>query len=52
MRSQLEDFERDNAGRLETLEKMETVQELLEQLKDDESLQAYLDAMRDAMDQL
>lgn len=52
MRQQLENFERENAGRLETLEKMETVQELLEELKDDESLQAYLDAMRDAMDQL
>ena len=52
MRQRLEDFERNNAGSLEMAEKMQTIQELIEELKDDEGLQAYLDAMREAMEQL
>ena len=52
MQQQLEEFERNNSGSLELLQKMETVQELMQELRDDESLQAYLDAMRDAMDEL
>lgn len=52
LRNQMEDFERENAGSLETLEKMEMIQELLADLKDDESLQAWLEAMQEAMDEL
>ena len=52
LRQQMDDFERDNAGNLETLEKMEMIQELLQELKDDESLQAWLEAMQEAMDEL
>lgn len=52
MQQQLEDFERNNAGSLELLQKMETIQELLQELRDDQSLQAYLDAMREAMNEL
>lgn len=52
MRRQMEDFERDNAGNVETLDKMEMIQDLLKELKDDESLQAWLEAMQDAMDEL
>ena len=52
MQRQLEEFERNNAGSLELAEKMETIQELMESLQDDESLQAYLEAMEEAMDQL
>jgi len=52
MQQQLEEFERNNAGSLELAEKMETVQELMESLQDDESLKAYLEAMEEAMEQL
>ncbi len=52
LRQQMEDFGRDNAGNLETLEKMEMIQELLQDLKDDETLQAWLEAMQEAMDEL
>jgi len=52
LRQQMEDFERDNAGNLETLEKMEMIQDLLQDLKDDESLQAWLEAMQEAMDEI
>lgn len=52
LRRQAEEFERDNAGNLETLEKMEMIQDLLQELKDDESLQAWLEAMQEAMDEL
>lgn len=52
MQQQLEEFERNNSGSLELLQKMETVQELMQELRDDESLQAYLEAMREAMDEL
>ena len=52
LRRQMEDFERDNAGNMETLEKMEMIQELLEDLKNDETLQAWLEAMQEAMDEL
>lgn len=52
LRRQMEDFQRDNAGSMETLEKMEMIQDLLQELKDDQSLQAWLEAMQDAMDEL
>ena len=52
MQQQLEEFERNNAGSLELAEKMETIQELMESLQDDQSLQAYLEAMEEAMEQL
>lgn len=51
LQQMLDDFERNNAGSVETLEKMQTIQELIESLKN-ESLEAYLQAMRDAMSQL
>ena len=51
MQTTLDEFQRNNSGSMELLQKMETVQELLESLQD-ESLQSYLDAMDKAMDQL
>lgn len=51
MQAQLEEFQRNNSGEMALLEKMETVQELLESLQD-ESLQSYLKAMDEAMGQL
>ena len=47
LQRQMEDFERDNAGNLETLDKMEMIQELLQDLKDDESLQDALDEFQE-----
>jgi len=51
MQSMLDDYERNNSGGIELLQKMETVQELLESLQE-ESVKSYLDAMDKAMDQL
>jgi hypothetical protein len=47
----LDEFQRNNSGSMEILEKMQTIQELMNELQD-ESLQAYLEAMQEAMDQL
>ncbi len=47
----LERFQRDNAGSVETLEKMQKIQELIEGLKD-QNLQNYLQTLKQAMDQL
>lgn len=52
MQQQLEEFERNNSGSLEIAEKMDTIQDLMESLQDDESLKAYLEAMEEAMEQL
>lgn len=51
LQQDLQNFEENNSGSMELLEKMETVQELLENIQD-ESLQSYLEAMQEAMDQL
>ena len=51
LQQDLQQFEENNAGSMELMEKMETIQQLLENLED-ESLQAYLEAMQEAMDQL
>ena len=49
LRRQMDDFERENAGNLETLDKMEMIQDMLQDLKNDETLQAWLEAMQDAI---
>ncbi len=51
MNAMLEEFQKNNSGSLEMLQKMETIQELLEKLKD-ANLDSYLKAMKEAMDKL
>lgn len=51
LQQMLDKFERNNAGSVETLEKMQTIQELIDSLKN-ESLNEYMKAMREAMAQL
>ncbi len=51
LQQQLEDFQRNNAGSMEIMEKMEVIQELMDSL-DDQGLRDYMEAMQDAMDQL
>ncbi len=51
MQSRLDEFQDNNAGSLELLEKMEVVQELLDSLQDD-SLREYMEALEEALEQL
>ena len=51
MQQQLDEFAKQNAGSMELMQKMQTIQELLEQIEN-EDLQSYIDAMKEAMDQL
>ncbi len=51
MNLMLEEFQKNNSGSVEMLQKMETIQNLLEKLQD-ANLDSYLQAMKKAMDKL
>jgi len=51
LQQSLDEFQRNNAGSMEIVEKMETIQDLMESLQD-ESLQAYMEAIEEAMEDI
>lgn len=51
LQQSLDDFQRNNAGSMEIVEKMQTIQDLMESIQD-ESLQAYMEAIEEAMEEI